>query len=234
MIFQPFFSVAIIGASLALAASPSKPEISPAIPRGTMETDLRNNLHPTQSTWDYWGSGWIPQGCKDLANQYKLNPSDFTIFNVHYTDCGEAWVMCRHKNAGASEIDMIDIFGRLPVHMRSYIRYGKQNLVRYALYAKTHFLDTLLQPLASTMVLPLGLGQTVTVLSRAPHQLAYCSTKYPIALTGMHCPSTSNPLVHHRSGRITMLRTLQLQQGTAEQTGWRTSQRLAWWEFTTK
>jgi hypothetical protein len=30
--------------------------------------------------------------------------------------------MCRHKDTHASEIDMIDIFGRMPVHTRSYVR----------------------------------------------------------------------------------------------------------------
>lgn len=112
------------GASLVLAGNPSKPEMNPGFPRDRFETDLRNNLHPTHSKWDYWGAGWIPQGCKDIATGHGLNPNDFTIFNVHYDDCGEAWTFCRHKNAGASEIDMIDIFGRMPVHMRSYIRYA--------------------------------------------------------------------------------------------------------------
>ncbi|KAF7563681.1 hypothetical protein G7046_g467 [Stylonectria norvegica] len=123
MICQSFVTAIAVGASLAFAASPDKPEVSPSIPRDKMETDLRNNLHPTQSTWDYWGAGWIPQGCKDIANQHGLSLNDFTTFNVHYTDCSEPWIMCRHKNAGASELDMIDIFGRLPVHMRSYIRH---------------------------------------------------------------------------------------------------------------
>ena len=116
-----FYSIAIsLIAGMALAQD--KPEISPSIPRGQMESNLRNFLSPTQSTWDYWGSGWIPQACKDIASSHGLNPGDFTIFNVHYTDCSEAWTFCRHKDAGASEIDMIDIFGRVPVHMRDFIR----------------------------------------------------------------------------------------------------------------
>lgn len=109
-------------ASLAIAATPSKPAMSPAIDRGKFETNLRNSLHPTHSTRDYWGAGWIPQSCKDIATGHGLNPNDFTIFNVHYDDCHEGWTFCRHKNAGASEIDMIDIFGRVPVRMRSFVR----------------------------------------------------------------------------------------------------------------
>ncbi|KAM7211034.1 hypothetical protein V8F06_013582 [Rhypophila decipiens] len=122
-----FFSKPTLAAAallgLASAQNPSKPNINPAFNRGRIETDLRNNLRPHQSNWDYWGAGWIPQGCRDIAGWKNLNPNDFTVFNVHYDDCGEAWTFCRHKNAGASEIDMIDIFGRLPVRMRSYIRH---------------------------------------------------------------------------------------------------------------
>ena len=105
------------------ADSPTKPTLSnPGLDLNRMKNDLLNNLHPTHSVWDYWGAGWIPQACKDFAVGHKLNPSDFTIFNVHYDDCSEPWIMCRHKDTHASEIDMIDIFGRMPVHTRSYVR----------------------------------------------------------------------------------------------------------------
>ncbi|KAM7199793.1 hypothetical protein V8F20_005663 [Naviculisporaceae sp. PSN 640] len=122
-----FFSKPAIAATallgVASAQNPSKNNISPAFNFGRMETDFRNNMHPTQSTRDYWGDGWIPEGCRNIANWKGLNPNDFIVFNVHYNDCSEPWSFCRHKNAGASEIDMIDMFGRLPVRMRSYIRH---------------------------------------------------------------------------------------------------------------
>lgn len=112
----------IAGATLALAGNPDKPEMSPGFDYGRFEGALRDNLHPTHSNWDYWGPGWIPEGCKSIAQGHGLNPNDFTIFNVHYDDCQEGWTFCRHKDAGASEIDMIDMFGRAPVHMRQFIR----------------------------------------------------------------------------------------------------------------
>ncbi|KAK1246210.1 hypothetical protein MKX08_000012 [Trichoderma sp. CBMAI-0020] len=120
---QSIVATVLLGATTVAAGNPDKPEVNPHIPYDRLESDLRNNLHPTQSTWDYWGAGWIPQGCKDLANTYHLNPADFTVFNVHYTDCSASWTFCRHKDAGASEIDMIDMLGRLPVRMRSYTRH---------------------------------------------------------------------------------------------------------------
>jgi hypothetical protein len=116
-----FLSIAW-GAAGALAEKLPKPEMKPVIPRDQFEADLLDNLPPTPATRDYWGAGWIPQSCKDIANGHNMSQSDFTTFNVHYQDCGEPWVFCRHKQAAVSEADMIDIFGRMPVHMRSYIR----------------------------------------------------------------------------------------------------------------
>jgi hypothetical protein len=99
-----------------------KPTISPSLDWDRMETDFRSNLSPTHSVWKPWGAGWIPAACTDFANKHSLKPSDFIVFSVHYSDCSEPWVFCRHKDAAASEADMVDIFGRMPVHMRSYIR----------------------------------------------------------------------------------------------------------------
>ncbi|KAH7106114.1 hypothetical protein BKA62DRAFT_688889 [Auriculariales sp. MPI-PUGE-AT-0066] len=81
------------------------------------------NLNPTQSTWDQWSWGWIPQSCADNAHSNNVQPFDMEVFNVHYTDCSTAWVFCRHHNASLSQIDMIDLFGRLPVHERQWIRH---------------------------------------------------------------------------------------------------------------
>ncbi|KAK3935746.1 hypothetical protein QBC46DRAFT_358000 [Diplogelasinospora grovesii] len=104
------------------AVDDNLPTIQPGLDWDRMETDLRNSLSLHSSTWDYWGAGWIPQACRDFATGHGLSPYDFTVFNVHYDDCSEPWIMCRHKDSHASEIDMIGIFGRMPVHMRSYVR----------------------------------------------------------------------------------------------------------------
>lgn len=116
-------STAILAGAATLAlAGPDKPAMNPGIDRGRFENDLLNNLHPTHANWDFWGEGWIPKGCKDIALDHGLSPNDFTVFNVHYDDCDTPWIFCRHKNAGADIINMIDMFGRTPVHMRQYVR----------------------------------------------------------------------------------------------------------------
>lgn len=37
--------------------------------------------------------------------------------------CSVSWTFCRHHNASLSQIDMIDLFGRLPVHERQWVRH---------------------------------------------------------------------------------------------------------------
>ncbi|KZV88927.1 hypothetical protein EXIGLDRAFT_678418 [Exidia glandulosa HHB12029] len=82
------------------------------------------HLNPTQSTVSQWDWGYTPQQtCFNNANSNGVSPYDFEIFAVKYTDCGNAWVFCRHHNAALSQIDMIDLFGRLPVHERQWVRH---------------------------------------------------------------------------------------------------------------
>lgn len=64
----------------------------------------------------------IPDRCRDVANAHNLSPYDIEVFNVHYTDCNDAWIMCRHHKAEVSQDQMIEVFGRLPVKMRSWVR----------------------------------------------------------------------------------------------------------------
>jgi hypothetical protein len=70
-------------------------------------------LTPTQSTWDEWAWGWIPQACLSIVQGTQYSPYDIEVYNVHFTDCGTAWVICRHHDAQMSVIDMI---GKIPVH----------------------------------------------------------------------------------------------------------------------
>lgn len=56
-------------------------------------------LVPTQSTYDKWGWGWIPETCFKHANDNNVSPYDMEIYNVHYTDCSMAFVFCRHNAA---------------------------------------------------------------------------------------------------------------------------------------
>ncbi|KAH8692279.1 putative conidiation-specific protein [Talaromyces proteolyticus] len=109
------------GPLLALAQTLDKPALTPDL--DYLEQGAIDNLAPTQSTNDQWGSGWIPSDCKDIANNEGKNPDDFEIYNVHYDDCDDAWVFCRHKDTPTDLITTIDIFGRLPVAMRSWVRH---------------------------------------------------------------------------------------------------------------
>ncbi|KAL9614047.1 MAG: hypothetical protein Q9167_001462 [Letrouitia subvulpina] len=88
-----------------------------------LQQGLLDNMHPTHSTWDKWGAGWIPADCKTMTQNAGLNPVDVETFNVHYDDCSTAWVMCRHKSSPDPLVNMIDLFGRLPVKTRSYVRH---------------------------------------------------------------------------------------------------------------
>jgi hypothetical protein len=111
--------------SLASAAL-DKPVINPPFPGGGLDSlgqGLLENLKPTYSTNDDWGAGYIPKDCKTIADGNGFSPFDITPFNIHYEDCGDVWIFCRHKDSPLSKIDMIDIFGRLPVHMRQFIRH---------------------------------------------------------------------------------------------------------------
>jgi hypothetical protein len=52
-----------------------------------------------------------------------FSPFDIIPFNIQYSDCSQTWTFCRHTQSPLSEVDIIDIFGRLPVRMRSFIRH---------------------------------------------------------------------------------------------------------------
>lgn len=120
-------STALVASFASLASALlDKPVIQPNFPGGGLASlgqGLLDHLTPTASTWDHWGAGWIPQDCKTLAEGSGFSPLDITTFNIHYQDCGDVWIFCRHKDSPLSEVHAIDLFGRLPVRMRSFIRH---------------------------------------------------------------------------------------------------------------
>ncbi|KZW01044.1 hypothetical protein EXIGLDRAFT_638638 [Exidia glandulosa HHB12029] len=81
------------------------------------------NLKPAKVTSDQWSWGWIPQTCRNNAKDNGVSPYDMEVFNVRYADCAMAWVFCRHHRADLSQAEMIDLFGRLPVHERQWVRH---------------------------------------------------------------------------------------------------------------
>ncbi|KAJ2977475.1 hypothetical protein NQ176_g4347 [Zarea fungicola] len=112
--------ICVIGLITGVNGKLDKPLIKPSIP--PLDAALFKNLKTTQWTKSQWEWGWIPDRCRDVANAHKLNPYDIEVFNVQYTDCADIWIMCRHHEAEVSQDQMADIFGRLPVRMRDYVR----------------------------------------------------------------------------------------------------------------
>ncbi|KAA8649363.1 uncharacterized protein ATNIH1004_005264 [Aspergillus tanneri] len=126
MKFTSGFGIALsVLAAISQAKRLDKPALTPDL--GYLLQGSVDNLHPTHSTWDKWGDGWIPEDCKSMAQNpnlnLNLNPSDFEVYNVHYDDCGDAWVLCRHKDSPVDLVTTVDIFGRLPVRMRDWVRH---------------------------------------------------------------------------------------------------------------
>lgn len=138
----------IYNLQVSTAQSPSVPIMEPPFewdPEMNRLLAQSTTPTPSSSTSD-WSSLRMPRGCKFIATEYGLNPADFEVFNVTYNDCEEPWTFCRHKNAPAKRLDMIDVrkipsaqppsdelllnnanalqqFSRVPVHMRQYVQH---------------------------------------------------------------------------------------------------------------
>lgn len=100
----------------ALSAAQFHPVIDPEISRQQVWEGLSAVLGSTESTNDNWEAGWIFESCKTEAEQRGLSASDMEVFNVHYSDCGEPWIMCRHKDVTSpTKEEMIDVCS--PLHV---------------------------------------------------------------------------------------------------------------------
>lgn len=100
----------LLSIDMGVLAQDAHGAIDPSIDfSGTVDSALLDVLSPTESHWDQWDGGWIPQDCKSIAEDNGVSPGDMEVFNVYYTDCDQAWVMCRHKDARKSLVDMIDV-----------------------------------------------------------------------------------------------------------------------------
>jgi len=87
MTFSKIAAVSILSA-LALSQRLTKPPLHSDL--GYLTQGLLDHLHPTQSTTDKWGPGWIAADCKTMAENAGLSANDIETFNVHYTDV--SWV----------------------------------------------------------------------------------------------------------------------------------------------
>lgn len=128
MLFNRTAVLLALASSLAHAAtavdgsSPDKPAMNPAYNTKQLASNLQAHVTSRPSTKHSWNDGYIPKSCKNIAIKHKLDPNDFTVFDVTYDDCAQPWTMCHHKGTNFSESDMIEGFGSMPVHVRSYIR----------------------------------------------------------------------------------------------------------------
>ncbi|KAF2838002.1 hypothetical protein M501DRAFT_1017752 [Patellaria atrata CBS 101060] len=67
-------------------------------------------------------AGWLPSDCRDHIRLSNHSLASIDAFDVYYEDCPYPWVFCRHENATNTLDLMIELFGRLPVELRSYAR----------------------------------------------------------------------------------------------------------------
>ncbi|KAH8891452.1 putative conidiation-specific protein, partial [Thozetella sp. PMI_491] len=93
-----------------------------------LEEGLVKNLPLTPYTVNKWDPGYIPSECKHIASgevysSVKYDPADFEIYDVHYSDCGDPWVFCHHKDSNITLDSMASQFSRLPVQMREWVRH---------------------------------------------------------------------------------------------------------------
>ncbi|KAI1104033.1 hypothetical protein F4804DRAFT_352504 [Jackrogersella minutella] len=107
------------------APNPSAlPAIHPSFDfAGDIEKGLAANLKFTPSRVVNWTDNKMPMDCVKAAKEHNYGPEDFDVFEVHYNDCGQPWVMCRLRDAKVNATTMADVFGRMPLGMRQYVRH---------------------------------------------------------------------------------------------------------------
>lgn len=69
-------------------------------------------------TLSQWTNQRMPSMCHYVINYYSFNPTDFTVYNVTYTDCNEPWVICRHTGSSPSINQLAADIGKMPATMR--------------------------------------------------------------------------------------------------------------------
>jgi hypothetical protein len=97
-------SAALASFAIAAPAQLHKPTVHPEV--GPFDDHLRmhmSNVQPyTLQPWNKTtqdGFVSICVDCKKKFEEKKFALEDNIMFNVTYVDCGEPWVMCRHKDA---------------------------------------------------------------------------------------------------------------------------------------
>lgn len=76
----------------------------------------------TNITWGTWDDDYIPEDCAYFAKRTGVAPKDMEVYNVTYADCPDPWFVCLHKDL-EGHLGLIQSFGRLPIHMRSWVKH---------------------------------------------------------------------------------------------------------------
>ncbi|KAL6849642.1 hypothetical protein ACO1O0_009185 [Amphichorda felina] len=113
-------------ASLASLASAQldKPVIDPQFPEGALDEGLLDYLETPDFEWSSWDEGWIPEDCKSIVEGAGFSAEDIITFEITYSDCpNDPWVFCRHQDSDQDEDEIAELWGKLPVRMRGYVRH---------------------------------------------------------------------------------------------------------------
>ncbi|KAL8686994.1 MAG: hypothetical protein Q9218_006712 [Villophora microphyllina] len=121
MWFSHVFTAVTLLLTSATCDKLAKPPLQPNL--NNLKAGLMANLHPTQNTRVQWPAGWIPTSCKAIAEKHNFNPADVSTYYIYYDDCKDPWMLCYHKDSSARIDTLIDMFGRLPVHTRQWVRH---------------------------------------------------------------------------------------------------------------
>ncbi|OAA40087.1 hypothetical protein BBO_06145 [Beauveria brongniartii RCEF 3172] len=104
-----------------------KPVIKPPFPNGglgSLGPDLMSSLPIAAHTTSDWDPDHLPRDCKRLAQSAGFSPLDVDAFSIRFDDCKpQPWVFCRHQDSPLSKKEITELFARLPVRMRQYIRH---------------------------------------------------------------------------------------------------------------
>ncbi|KAL8645916.1 MAG: hypothetical protein Q9226_007083 [Calogaya cf. arnoldii] len=100
----------------------------PALQTGLdyLDKKLFENLPTVAYEATEWLPEWIPQWCLDQSSNegHGFDPAkDIRIYDIRYTDCEMPWVVCIPNNSPMDIGGFADLFSRIPVASRSFVRH---------------------------------------------------------------------------------------------------------------
>ncbi|CAJ2505106.1 Uu.00g125000.m01.CDS01 [Anthostomella pinea] len=104
----------------------SKPALGPSLDRLSIAAKLESELTATKTVANSsstWSSSTIPEAFQTEAANYGFNGDDMEAFDVQLEDCSEKWTFCRHQQASIQKHKIIELFSKLPLGMRNYVKH---------------------------------------------------------------------------------------------------------------